>query len=151
LPRTDRRIDLCLNGAFAIGVEQKMAERHFPAERDVGKYLLHDPRRIDGLTRAEVQEINVQAVGFVGEVRGDPDGKSFRMWRAGGTVGAQSGQLTLALDDFRIGIEDFSKLAMKTYADIGGKVRIFRHQTLRGAHDEFEMSDVIAVLRADHQ
>src|SRR6476646_3044035 len=40
---------------------------------------------------------------------------------------------------------------MKADADMGGKVRIFRHQALCGAHDEFEMSDVIAVLGADHQ
>src|SRR5262249_22899193 len=40
---------------------------------------------------------------------------------------------------------------MKTDADMGGKVRIFRHQALCGAHDEFEMRDVIAILGADHQ
>src|SRR5262249_29899218 len=73
------------------------------------------------------------------------------MWRVGGTVGVQPGQLTIALDDFRVRIEDFSKLAMKTDADIGGKFRMLRHQTLCGAHDEFEMSDVITVLGADHQ
>src|SRR5215471_9105926 len=40
---------------------------------------------------------------------------------------------------------------MKTDADMGGKVWIFRHQALCGAHDEFEMRDVIAILGADHQ
>src|SRR2546430_2109952 len=40
---------------------------------------------------------------------------------------------------------------MKTDADVGGKFWIFRHQPLRRAHDEFEMRDVIAFLRADHK
>src|SRR5262245_29273447 len=40
---------------------------------------------------------------------------------------------------------------MQTDADMGGKVRIFRHQALCGAHDEFEMRDVIAILGADNQ
>src|SRR5262249_51381968 len=43
------------------------------------------------------------------------------------------------------------KLAMKTDADMRGKFRIFRHQALGGAHDEFEMGDVVAILGADHQ
>ena len=73
------------------------------------------------------------------------------MRRAGSTVGMQSRQLTLALDEFRVGVKDLRKLAMKTDADMGGKVRMFRHQALCGAHDEFEMSDVIAILGADHQ
>src|SRR5215468_2968840 len=40
---------------------------------------------------------------------------------------------------------------MKTDADMRGKFRIFRHQTLCRAHDEFEMGDVVAILGADHQ
>src|SRR5262249_40888724 len=85
----------------------------------------HDPRRVDRLTRAQVQEIDVQTVGFIGEVRGDPDGKPFRMRRAGSTVGMQSRQLTLALDDFRVSIEDLRKLAMKTDADMRGRSGYF--------------------------
>src|SRR5262245_48832738 len=128
-----------------------MADRHFPAERDVRKYLLHDPRRIDRLTRGQMPEINVKAVGFIGEVRSDPDGEPFRVRRAGSTVGMQPRQLALALDEFRVRVEDLRKLAMKTDADMGGKAWIFRHQALGGAHDEFEMRDVIAILGADHQ
>ena len=40
---------------------------------------------------------------------------------------------------------------MKADADVVGAVGKFRHQTLCRAHDELEMSDVVALLRADHQ
>src|SRR5262249_24452881 len=128
-----------------------MADRHFPAERDVGKYLLHDPRRVDRLTRAQVQEIDVQTVGLIGEVRGDPDGKPFRMRRACSTVGMQSRQLTLALDDFRVSIEELRKLTINNDADMGGKVRIFLHKARGGAHDELKMRNFIAARGPDHQ
>src|SRR5919201_6916208 len=34
---------------------------------------------------------------------------------------------------------------------MGGKFGIFRHQPLRGAHDELEMRDVIPLLRTEHE
>src|SRR5262245_52728405 len=40
---------------------------------------------------------------------------------------------------------------METYADVRGKFRVLRHQTLCRAHDEFEMGDVVALLVPDHQ
>ena len=52
LARADRRIDLGVHGAFAIGVEQKMPDGHFPTEGDVGEDLLHGPGRIHRLARA---------------------------------------------------------------------------------------------------
>ena len=44
--RADWRIDLGMHRAFAIGIEQKMADRHFAAECNMRKNLLHGPRGI---------------------------------------------------------------------------------------------------------
>jgi len=140
-----------MNGTFAIRIQQQVTHRHFPAKGDVRKNLLHSPCRIDRLARAQMQEIDVQAIGFIGQIGRNPDGKPFGVRRAGGTVGVQSRQFALALDNFRICVEDFGELAMKTDADVWGKFRIFRQQTLCRAHDEFEMGDVIALLVPDHQ
>ena len=140
-----------MDGARAIGVQQQMAHRHFPSEGDVRKHLLHDPRRFHRLARAQVQEIDVQAVGFVGEIGGNPDGKPFGVRRASGAIGVQAGQRAVALNQLRVGLEDFRNLAMQTDADMGGTFRIFRHQALCRAHDEFEMRDVITLLRPDHE
>ena len=68
-----------------------MADCHFPPERNVRKDLLHGPGRIHCLTRTQVQQIDVQAIGFIGQIGGDPDGKPFRVRRAGSAVGVQAG------------------------------------------------------------
>src|SRR5262249_17522354 len=62
-----------------------------------------------------------------------------------------SRKLALPLNDLRIGVEDFRQLAMQTHADMGGAFWEFIHQAVRLAHDEFEMRDVIALLRPDHE
>ena len=49
LARADRRIDLGMHRAFAVGIKQKMADRYLAAERNVRKHLLHGPRSIDSL------------------------------------------------------------------------------------------------------
>ena len=46
LTRADWRIDFGVHRAFAIGIEQKMANCHFAAESDMRKNLLHGPCRI---------------------------------------------------------------------------------------------------------
>ena len=98
-----------------------------------------------------MQEIDVQAIGFVGQIGCYPDGEPLGVRRTGRTVGVQSRQLALALDDFRIGVENFRKLAMKTDTDICCKFGTLCHQALRRAHDEFEMRDVIGLLGPNHQ
>ena len=40
---------------------------------------------------------------------------------------------------------------MKADAYIVGKFRMLRHQPSGGTHDEFEMREVVTLLRADHQ
>ena len=60
LARADRRIDLGVNGALAIRVEQKMSDCHLAAEGDMREHLLHGPRGVHGLARAQVQQIDVQ-------------------------------------------------------------------------------------------
>jgi hypothetical protein len=73
----DRRIDLGMHRAFAVGIEQKMANRYLASESNVRKHLLHGPRSIDSLARAQVQQVDVQAIGLVRQVGGDPYGKTF--------------------------------------------------------------------------
>ena len=63
----------------------------------------------------------------------------------------QAGELALALDDLGVGVEDLRELAVQADADVVRELRMLRHQSPRGAHDEFEMRDVVAFLRADHE
>ena len=80
-----------------------------------------------------MQQIDVQAIGFVGQIGRNPDRKPFGMRRARGAVGMQAGQLAFALNDFCIGVEDFGKFAMQADADMRGLVGIFLHQSLRAS------------------
>ena len=122
LARADRRIDLGVHGACAIGVEQKMADGHFAPEGDVRKDLLHGPGRFHRLARAQMQQVDVHAIGFVGEIGGDPDGEPFGMRRPRGAVGAQTRQLAFALDQRGVGVEDVGKLAVQADADVVARV-----------------------------
>src|SRR5262245_16910791 len=73
------------------------------------------------------------------------------MRRPRSAVGTQAGQLALSFNDFRVCIEDFCEFAMQADADVSSLSREFVHQALRGAHDEFEMRDVVALVRSNHQ
>ena len=52
-----------------------MTHRYLAAERDVRKYLLHRPSRIHRLARAQMKQIDVEAIGFIGQVGRNPDCK----------------------------------------------------------------------------
>ena len=80
-----------------------MADRHLAAECDVRKHLLHGPRGIHRFARTQVQQIDVHAIGFIGQIRRDPDGKPFGMRRTRGTVSVQASQLAFAFHDLGIG------------------------------------------------
>ena len=73
------------------------------------------------------------------------------MRRPRGAVGGEPGQLALALDQRRVGVEDVGKLAMQADADMVGEFRMAFHDGARGSHDELEMGDVVAVFRTQHQ
>ena len=150
LARPDRRIDLGVHRAFAVGIQQQVSHRDLAAERDVRKDLLHGPGRVHRLARAQVQQVDVEAIRLIGEIGRDPDRQPLRVWRAGGAVGMQPGELALAFDDLGVGVEDLRELAVQADADVIRKFRMLRHQSPGGAHDEFEMRDVVAFLRADH-
>ena len=51
LARANRRIDLRVHGAFAVGIEQEMPDGNFPAEADMGEDHLHRPSRVHCLAR----------------------------------------------------------------------------------------------------
>ena len=87
---TARLWQLGVHGAFAIGVEQKMPDGYFPPERDMREDLLHGPGRIDRLARAQVQQVDVHAVRFIGQVGGDPHREPFGVRRPRRAIGAQT-------------------------------------------------------------
>ena len=66
-------------------------------------------------------------------------------------IGSEAGQVALALDQRRVGIEDIGKLAVQADADVVGEFRAAVHDRPRGTHDELEMGDVVTVLRPQHQ
>ena len=83
-----------------------------------GKTCCIVQRRLDRLARAQVQQVDVQAVGLVGEVGGDPDREALGVRRPRGAVGAQPRQLAFALDDLRVGGHDLGRLAVQADADL---------------------------------
>ena len=98
-----------------------------------------------------MQKVDVHAVGFIGEVGGNPYRKPLGMRRPRGAVGMQPGQLALALYQGGVGIEDVGKLAVQADADVVREFRVTVHDRPRRAHDELEMGDVVAVLRSEHE
>ena len=123
LARADGRIHLGLDGAFAVDVEQQVADGDFAPEIDVRKHILHHQRGIDGLLRGQVQQVDVRAVGLVGEVGGDPDRQSLGVGRARGAVRLETLELALALNQLGVSGEDFGQLAVQADADGVGHVR----------------------------
>ena len=71
-----------------------------------------------------MQQVDVRAVGLVGEVGGDPHREPFRMRRPRGAVGAQPGQLALVLDQPGVGVEDVGNLAVQADADVVRERRV---------------------------
>src|SRR5215467_15395657 len=98
-----------------------------------------------------MQQIDVKAIGFIRQIGRNPDRKTLSMRGAGGAVSGEPGQLALALDDLGVGGENFCKLAVKADADVVSELGMLGHQSPGGAHNEFEMSDVVSLLRSDHQ
>ena len=80
-----------------------------------------------------MQQVDVQAVGLVGEVGGDQDRKPFRMRRPRGAVGLQPGQLALALHQLGVGVQDLGGLAVQADADVVGELRVTGPSTDRAA------------------
>ena len=122
--RANRRVHLRRHAAGAIGIEQQMPDRDLPLEIDVREGVLHHQRRIHRLPRREVQQVDVEALGFVGEIGRDPDREPLGVRRPGGAVGREPVELAVALDELRISVEDVGELAMQADADVVGQVRM---------------------------
>src|SRR4249919_3017067 len=73
------------------------------------------------------------------------------MRRARSAVSVKSGQFAFAFHNLRVGIENLRKFTMQTDTDMGGLTWKLVHQALGGTHDEFEMGDIVALVRTDHQ
>jgi hypothetical protein len=65
-----------------------------------------------------MQQIDVETIGFIGQVGRNPDRKPLGVRRAGGAIGLQPGQLALAFNDLRVGRENVRKFAVEADADI---------------------------------
>ena len=96
-----------------------MADGDLAAEVDVRKEVAHHQRRLDRLARAEVQQVDVGAVGLVGQVGGDEDRQPLGVRRTGGAVGRQAGAACRpAPTSARVGVEDVGDLAVQAERDV---------------------------------
>ena len=82
--------------------------------------------------RDSVQQVDVEAIGFVGEVRGDRDRKPLGM-RGRRRCRREPGQLALALDHLGVGGENVRGLAVQAEADDVSRVRDARSIRSRAA------------------
>ena len=149
--RADRRIDLGQLRGGRVDVEHQVADRHLALEVDVREHLGHRQRRLHGLARAEVQQVDVGQRGLVREVSRREHGESLGVRRPRRAVGREPLHRLVLLDDLRVGGHDLCGLAVQAERQLA---RLARHRFAGGlqpAHDEFEVGDVVALVLADHQ
>ena len=104
--------------ALAVDVEEQVADRHLARKRMCGKTSLHHQRRFDRLARREVQQVDVEALGLVGEVRRRSRSRALRSAAGARRCrrAAPSGWRRCSTS-LRVGGEDVGELAVQADAD----------------------------------
>jgi hypothetical protein len=95
-----------LRPLFPINKWARTGEVNAARKPIVRKDLLHGPGRVTALRESQVQQVDVEAIRFIGEIGRDPDRQPLGVRRAGGAVGMQPGELALVLHDLGVGVED---------------------------------------------